>query len=166
MATLGGTALLYFLVQLSYISVMEGRDGGEAPLVNFATLLGGPAAGLIMIAAALCSLAGNLMGSLTSTPRVTFALAEQGSLPGWFGRIGARYGTPHNSILFMGLLGALLAITGIFLWLAVASTLARLFVYAGCTASLPLEQRQSGDANPLGRATYVSIAAAMAVCFW
>ena len=40
-------------------------------------------------------------------------------------------------VLFMGLLGAILALTGSFLWLAVVSTLARLFVYAGCIAALP-----------------------------
>ena len=66
----------------------------------------------------------------------------------------------------MGLLGALLAVTGSFLWLAVASTLARLFVYAGCTAALPLAQSRSDDPEPLGRATYFSIAAAFAVCLW
>lgn len=163
--TLGGTALLYFLVQLSYVSVMDGKDGGEAPLVAFATILVGPIGGLVLIGAALCSLAGNLTGSLTSTPRVTLALSEQGSLPHWFGKVSERFGTPANSILFMGLLGAILAVTGSFVWLAVASTLARLFVYTGCTAALPsVSKREDGDR--FAPFWMVSMAAALAVCIW
>lgn len=163
--TLAGTALLYFLVQLSYVAVMNGRDGGDAPLVAFGTILAGPIGGLVLMIAALCSLAGNLMGSLTSTPRVTLALAQQGSLPAWFGKIGERFGTPANSILFMGLLGAVLAVTGSFVWLAVASTLARLFVYTGCTAALPSVQRKSADGR-VPASTYILMAAALAVCIW
>ena len=61
--------------------------------------------------------------------------------PRWFGAVSARFATPANSILFMGLAGAALAVSGSFVWLAIVSTLARLFVYAASIAALPKARR-------------------------
>ncbi|HEX8256751.1 MAG TPA: APC family permease [Allosphingosinicella sp.] len=162
--TVVATIALYLLVQLAYVAVMAPGSGGDAPLVAFGIALAGPAGGLLLTAAALASLAGNLSGSMTSTPRATFALARKGLLPAWFGRVSERYHTPANSILFMGAAGALLALTGSFVWLAVVSTLARLFVYGLSLAALPGVQREAGE-RP-GRALYPWLAGGLAVCFW
>ncbi len=43
----------------------------------------------------------------------------------------------------MGLLGAALALSGSFVWLAIVSTLARLIVYAASIAALP-KARKAG----------------------
>ena len=136
-ATIVATAALYFLVQLAYAATMPAGPRPEAPLAAFAQALIGPAGAIILGITALASVAGNVGGSMTSTPRVTYALAAQGSLPRWFGAVSARFATPANSILFMGLAGTVLAISGSFLWLAIVSTLARLVVYAACIAALP-----------------------------
>ncbi|HEX8574458.1 MAG TPA: APC family permease [Allosphingosinicella sp.] len=135
-ATIVGTALLYFLVQLAYVAVMDPGAGGDAPMVALGTALMGPAGGLLLVAAAVFSLLGNISGGLTGTSRTSYALGRDGLLPGWFGRVSARYSTPANSIAFMGALIALLALTGSFVWLAVVSTLARMFVYSISIASL------------------------------
>lgn len=162
--TIVATAFLYFVVQLAYVSVMSASEQADAPLVAFATRLAGPAGGLLITAAALASVAGNLAGSLTSTPRVTFALANQGLLPRWFGSVSRRFRTPANSVLFMGLLGLVLALTGSFVWLAVVSTLARLFVYAASIGALPGAERRAG--RPGGAGTFLLIGAAVLVCLW
>jgi hypothetical protein len=73
--------------------------------------------------------------------------------------VSARYATPANSILFMGGLIALLALSGSFVWLAVVSTLARMFVYAISIAALAKEERPSP-------ALWLLIAAAIAICGW
>lgn len=155
-ATIIATATLYFLVQLAYSATMAPGPAPAAALAAFAQTLIGPAGALIISLTALASVAGNVGGSLTSTPRVTFALAQQGSLPGWFGRIGTRSATPVHSILFMGLVGTLLAISGSFLWLAIVSTLARLVVYAACIVALP-------RARP-GAASLLLVGAGILVC--
>ena len=157
--TLVSTAALYFLIQLAYISVMPAEPAPAAPLAAFAEALIGPVGALLLTATALASVAGNLTGSMTATPRVTYALAGQSSLPAWFGRINPRYATPANSILFMGLAGIALAVTGSFVWLAIVSTLARLLVYALCIAALPKAEKP-------GRGTWTMIAAALGVCLW
>jgi APA family basic amino acid/polyamine antiporter len=160
--TVVATACLYFLVQLSYVAVMEPGAGGEAPLVAFGTALAGPAGGLLLTGAALFSLAGNISGAMTATPRATFALARDGLLPQWFGRVSPRFHTPANSILFMGGLTALLAVSGSFVWLAVVSTLARLIVYSASIAALPALSR--GEGNRIG--VYAVMAGGLAVCLW
>jgi basic amino acid/polyamine antiporter, APA family len=158
-ATVAGTAALYFLVQLAYVATMPPGAAPEAPLAAFAQALIGPAGAILLSATALASVAGNLMGSMTSTPRVTYAMAAQGSLPAWFGRISPRFNTPANSILFMGLLGIALAVSGSFLWLAIASTLARLIVYAASIAALPKAEKPAPT-------TWLLIAAALGICLW
>lgn len=158
-ATICGTALLYFLVQLSYVAVMEPGSGGDAPMVAFGTALMGSAGGLLLIAAAVFSLLGNISGGLTGTSRTSYAMGRDGLLPTWFGQVSRRYATPANSIVFMGALVAVLALSGSFVWLAVVSTLARMFVYSISIASLAKSERT-------GAATWAMIAAAIAVCVW
>jgi amino acid transporter len=157
-ATIVATAALYFLVQLAYSATMPAGPKPDAPLAAFAQALIGRDGFIILSIAALASVAGNVSGSMTSTPRVTYALATQGSLPRWFGAVSARFATPANSILFMGLAGIALAVSGSFLWLAIVSTLARLVVYAACILALP-------RARP-GAASLALAAAGLAVCVY
>jgi APA family basic amino acid/polyamine antiporter len=187
LATIGGTALLYFLVQLSYVAVMEPGAGGEAPMVALGEALMGPAGGLLLVAAAVFSLLGNVSGGLTGTSRTSYAMGRDGLLPGWFGQVSPRFATPANSIAFMGALIAVLALSGSFVWLAVVSTLARMFVYSISIASLaktpviPAEAGTSGQevsaglpeapafAGVTGRPgpfTWLMIVPAVAVCVW
>jgi amino acid transporter len=158
-ATIVATATLYFLVQLAFVAVMETGEGGDAPMVAFGTALMGPAGGLLLTAAAIFSLLGNISGGMTGTTRTTYAMARGGLLPAWFGQVSGRFATPANSILFMGALIAVLALTGSFIWLALVSTLARMIVYAISIASLP----RNGKVTPL---TWLTIMAAIAVCVW
>jgi len=157
--TLVTTATLYFLVQLAYVAVMPADPVPAAPLAAFAEALIGPAGALLLTATALASVAGNVTGSMTSTPRVTYALAAQGVLPRWFGAVSARWATPANSVLFMGLLGIALALSGSFVWLAIVSTLARLIVYGASIAALPKAEKP-------GVGGWAMIAAGLAVCLW
>jgi basic amino acid/polyamine antiporter, APA family len=156
--TILATAALYFLVQLAYSAIMPAGPAPETPLAAFAGTLAGPAGALVLTIAALASVAGNIGSTTTSTPRVTFALAGQGALPGWFGRVSPRFATPANSILFMGLVAAALALPGRFEWLATLSTLARLFVYALCLLALTRLLRGFG--------AWLLILPGLAVCGW
>jgi amino acid transporter len=136
--TIGSTALLYFLVQLAFVTAFpNGGPDTEAPLIDLGALVAGPAGAALLTLAAIFSLAGNLHGNMTATPRVTYAMGERGDLPRWFARVNARFATPANSILFMAAVAAALALTGSFVWLAAVSVLARLFVYAATIAALP-----------------------------
>jgi len=156
--TIIATAALYFLIQLAFSAIMPSGPATEAPLADFAATLAGPAGALILTIAALASVAGNVGSTTTSTPRVTFALAEQGALPNWFGRVSPRFATPANSILFMGVVAGALALAGRFELLAILSTLSRLIVYALCLLALTRVQR--------GSTTWLFILPGLTVCAW
>lgn len=142
--TILATAAIYFLVQLSYMAVIGERAVEGAPLVELGKVLAGPLGATIITLVAVASVAGNLMGSMVSSPRLTYSLAREGSLPAWFGHVSDRFRTPDNSIVFMGVIACILAVTGSFVWLAVISTLARLLVYIASIASLPRIRRRAG----------------------
>jgi amino acid transporter len=129
--TLAAIVILYLLVQLAFLAVApEVAPGEKAPLLALGQALLGPLGALLILLAAVTSLAGNLHANLAATPRVTFALAERGDIPAFFAAVHPRFASPHGSILFMAALAAVLALSGGFTWLAVVSTLARMIVYA------------------------------------
>jgi basic amino acid/polyamine antiporter, APA family len=156
--TVVATACLYFLVQLAYVAVMA-PGASKTPLIDFGRAILGPAGALALTAAAIFSLLGNISGGMTGTTRTTYAMGRDGLLPDWFARVSARHATPANSIVFMGALIALLALSGSFVWLAVVSTLARMFVYSISIASLAKGERP-------GPLLWIGMAAAIAVCVW
>lgn len=163
-ATIVATAALYFVIQLAYISVMPAGAAPDAPLAALAGLLVGPAGIVLLSLTAMASVGGNFLGSMTSTPRVTYALGRDALLPQWFGDVSPRWHTPANSILFMGLVGGALALTGSFVWLAVVSTLARLFVYAASIAALPAARQAAGRRT--GLALGMLMLGGLLVCVW
>ena len=71
-------ALLYLVVQLAYSAVSPPVEEGEkAPLLALGTALLGPLGALLILLAAVTSLAGNLQANMTSSPRVSHALAAR-----------------------------------------------------------------------------------------
>ncbi len=163
--TLLGIAALYFLVQLGYGAAMAGTEKPAAPLVALGQAVLGAAGGYLMLAAALFSLAGNLLSIATTAPRITSALGETGLLPRWFAAVHPRFATPHHAILFFGALAGALAVSGGFVFLAVISTLARLLIYLASMAALPVILKQR--ALPPLPLTQVAVTAAGAVfCLW
>jgi len=157
------TAVLYFLVQLAFATAFQdGPPDGTAPLVDMGEVVAGPGGALILTLAAICSLLGNLLAGSAATPRITYAMGERGDLPSWFGVVSPKFVSPANSIVFMALIVAVLAITGSFVWLAVVSTLARLIIYVATIAALPLT-----EARPrLTTLHWISGAGGIAICLW
>jgi amino acid transporter len=161
--TIGVTTLLYFLVQLAFVSALPGGGTDEkAPLIDLGSWLAGPAGAATLTLAAVASLAGGLHGIMTSTPRVTYALGLRGDVPAWFARVQPKLETPANSIIFFALFASALAVSGSFVWLAVVSTLARMIVYAVTIAALP----RAPQRRRLTTVQYVVGIAGILVCAW
>lgn len=161
--TIALTTLLYFVVQLAYISALPGgASDDKAPLIDLGRWLAGPAGAIVLTMAAIASLSGNLHGIMTSTSRVTSALAERGDLPHWFARVHPRFVTPANSIAFLAAFAAVLALIGTYVLLAVISVLARLIIYAVTIAALPRAPQRETVPHWL----YAMGAAGIALCIW
>jgi amino acid transporter len=142
--TILGIAVIYFLVQIVSLSVMPNLAESKTALADVAQLLLGSLGATVLTLGAVFSIAGNLNSSILSAPRMTYALSRDGSLPPWFGKVHHRFRTPHNSVLFYGVLCLALALTGSFIWLAIMSTLVRLLTYMICIVALPRLSRSGG----------------------
>jgi amino acid transporter len=142
---IGVVAILYFGLQTVSMSVMPDLAATHRPLVEVSARLFGPAGAALMMIGMVASVGGNLSGTLISTPRITYALALDGSLPEWFARVPARFGTPAFSIVTFGAAAFALAAGGSFVWLAGLSVLTRLLIYIGCAAASPALRRRATD---------------------
>ncbi|HEU4704273.1 MAG TPA: APC family permease [Sphingomicrobium sp.] len=161
--TIALTTLLYFLVQMAFVSALPGgASDDKAPLIDLGSWLAGPAGAMVLTLAAIASLSGNLHGIMTSTSRVTSALGERGDLPPWFARVHPRFVTPANSIAFLAAFAAALALVGTYVWLAVISVLARLIIYAVTIAALP----RAPERGTVPAWLYAMGAAGIALCIW
>ena len=140
-----GTGVLYFLVVLVFVSLIPAENYATATLVDVGRSLAGPIGAIIITFAAVFSIGGNLAGSILAAPRIIFAMAENRMLPAWFGHIHHKYATPDRSILLMGGMALVLALTGSFVKLAIASSVVRLLGYIVCIASLPAVRRNADD---------------------
>ncbi|MCK5041535.1 MAG: amino acid permease [Sphingomonadales bacterium] len=135
--------LFYFLVQLVYSAAApQLPTSNGAPLVELGSHLLGAYGAVVITLAAIFSVGGNLMSNMVAVPRMTFAMAEENTLPKWFGVLHKDYDTPVNSIVFYAVLCFALAVSGSFVWLAVVSSLSRLFVFVSCLASIPVLRKK------------------------
>jgi APA family basic amino acid/polyamine antiporter len=170
MRTVIGTGILYFLIVLVFISVIPADTYADATLVDVGRLLAGPAGAVAITLAAVFSIGGNLAGTMIAAPRLIFALGENRLLPAWFGHIHPKYATPHNSILVMGGLALLMALTGSFVEQAVASSLSRMLSYILCIASLPVIRNRASDEMRARayriRGGYAIPLVGLAICLW
>jgi APA family basic amino acid/polyamine antiporter len=139
-------AMLYFLVQTVVVGMLSSSAHTDHPLSAAAYVFGGSTmAGLVSLGALLSSF-GSLAANMIANPRLTFAFAEQGDFPRWFGAIHHRYQTPYTSIIAFAILLWALALMGSFSWNAPLSAVSRLFAYGITCAALPtLRKKMPGQ---------------------
>ncbi len=164
------TGILYFLIVLVYVSVLPGEVGEGATLVDVGQKLAGPVGVIAITLATIFSIGGNLSSIMLAVPRLTLSLAEHRLLPRWFGYLHEKYSSPANSIMFLGGLAAVLALSGTFRFLAAASVLTRLITYIVCIAALPVIKGRA-DTATIARAFrikggYTIPVIALVFCLW
>lgn len=135
--------LIYFGLQWAYSHSSIAGTGPEAPLTLLAGEYGGDIGALLIAATIVVSVLANLTAGHTSASRIPPALADDGLLPAWFGKV-SRWGTPANSIVFFGIGAILFSLWDDFLALAAVSTLARLLAYILSIIALPTLRRRAG----------------------
>lgn len=135
---------LYVLLQVVAVAVLPDLADSERALVDVGAVLFGPAGALLLTGAVVVSVGGNLASTMTTAPRLSYALARDGALPAWFGKVHPVARTPVQSILFFSVLVFLLGAYGSFAWLAAMSALVRVLIYMACIAAMPRLRRHFG----------------------
>jgi basic amino acid/polyamine antiporter, APA family len=157
-------AVIYTSVQFVTIATLPNPANSVRPLSDAARHFLGPAGATAMALAALVSAYGYLSANLLHSPRITFAMSEQGDFPAFLGAIHPKYRTPYFSILLYGLIVFVFAVLGNFRWNATLSAASRLAIYGAMAVAVPvLRSRRDGKAQFQLRAPH--LVAALAFLF-
>jgi amino acid transporter len=103
---LGGSILLYVLVQIVFMGTHPSPLTADKPLAEAAGAFAGAWAGRFVAAGSVISAFGYLTGVALVAPRYLSALGEDGSLPPLLARVHPRFGTPFVSIAVTAALSA------------------------------------------------------------
>ncbi|HEX9139603.1 MAG TPA: amino acid permease, partial [Steroidobacteraceae bacterium] len=156
--------VLYVAIQLIAQGVL-GASLADSP-TPLAAAMGriSPVLSDLLLAGATLSMFGWMGSDILAMPRLMFAVARDGMLPAWLGRVHPRSHAPFAAIVTYAALGMLLALTGTFTELVSLSALAAAGLYIlGCAAAWLLSRRGvRGTGAPLAF-RYLGVAAAIGI---
>ena len=130
-------AAVYVSVQYVVISTLPMAGSSTTPAVDAARRFMGPWGVSLVALGTLVSSYGSVSANMLHTPRLTFAMGEQGDFPRIFAAIHPQFRTPYFSIIAFASLFLLFSIAGDFRWNAILAAISRLFLYAAIAAALP-----------------------------
>lgn len=137
--TIAIVTVVMTLAQVVAIGTLPVLAASTTPLADAAAVFMGASGAAMLTLGAVFSTTGNNMGQALSGSRSMFALAEQGDLPAVFARVHPAFRTPAVAIVVTSVVALVLALSGHYAQLALASAVSRLLVYvATCAAALRL----------------------------
>lgn len=160
-------AVLYMMIQLVTQAAVPNLSESTTPLLDAASSLFGNIGAIILMIGVATSVIANLIGSMFSATRITYALSLEKSLPGWFGNVHERFLTPANSILFFGISAFILSAFGTFTFLAAMTVLSRLFLYIMSCAAIPVLRPRFKTQSPfILKGGYLIPILGILACLW
>lgn len=164
---LGSVVVLYMFIQMVSQSAVPDLSSSTAPLLDASAALFGDVGAIILMIGVVASVTGNLSSTIFSTPRLTYALSVEKSLPKWFGRVHTKFQTPANSILFFGVFAFIGAALGSFTVLAAMTVLSRLFLFIISCAAIPvLRPRFINENRFILKGGYIIPILGILSCLW
>ncbi|MFV1884585.1 MAG: APC family permease [Balneola sp.] len=159
--------ILYMLIQLVAEAAVPDLASSASPLLDASAALFGEFGAVILMIGVATSVTGNLVSNMFSTPRLTYALSLDNSLPGWFGNVHPKFLTPANSVVFFGVCAFIGAALGSFTALAAMTVLARVFFYIITCAAIPkLRPRFEGQEAFVLKGGYIIPVLGILACLW
>ena len=141
LVAIASVAAVYISVQYVVIYTLPSAGTSATPTVDVARRFLGPWGVSLVALGTLISSYGSVSANMLHTPRLTFAMGEQGDFPRVFAAIHPRYRTPHFSIVAFAILFLAFSIGGDFRWNATLAAISRLFLYGTIAAALPRLRR-------------------------
>lgn len=131
--------ILYIFIQLTAQGVLGNNlaQYTESPLAEVALRSIGPIGFTLLIIGAAVSMFGNVSGEILNGPRVLFGAARDLTLPiQALSKIHPKFKTPYIAILVYTSISFILAVSGGFVTLAIASSFFVLLIYMGIALSV------------------------------
>lgn len=159
--------VLYMLIQLVTMAAVPNLGDSNTPLLDASSALFGEVGAYILMIGVATSVIANLISSMFSATRVTYAMALENSLPAWFGQVHSKFLTPANSVIFFGIAAFGLAAMGSFRVLAAMTVLSRLFLFIMTCAAVPvLRPRFRGAGRFILKGGYIIPMLGIVSCLW
>ncbi|HSP93375.1 MAG TPA: APC family permease [Thermoanaerobaculia bacterium] len=166
LVSIGMTAVLYVLIQIVALGTLPGLAADPTPLASAASRFLGPIGAGVMTLGAVFSTLGTESALILVGPRILYAFARGGQMPGVLGRIHPLFRTPHVAIAAFAILAWAAALAGSFGQLAAVSAIARLVFSAATCLALPvLRRRMAPSRFRVPGGLFVPLAAA-ALALW
>jgi basic amino acid/polyamine antiporter, APA family len=152
-ALIGGTAAIvaiYLLANMAYLAVLPVETIARSPAVaaRVADVVL-PGVGVLMVGMIVAiSTFGTLNGTMMTSPRVFYALSEQGSIFRPLGRVHPRFETPFVAVVTSTTIGVIFVMVGTFERLADAFVTASVPFYALAVAAVYFVRRKPGYNPP------------------
>ena len=160
-------AVLYMVIQLVSQDALPDLAKSKTPMLDVSASLFGQIGAIVLMIGVAASVLANLVSSMFSATRVTYALSLEKSLPRWFGEVHSRFLTPANSVVFFGVAAFLLAAFGSFTVLAAMTVLSRLFLYGMSCAAIPkLRPQFRGEGRFILKGGYLIPVLGIGACLW
>ena len=136
--------VVYTLNQVAIISVVAQPSLTDRPTAAAVQVMLGPWAAAVVSIGVLISCYGGLSASVLGSPRILFAMAEQGDMPPVMARVHPRFRTPHVAIVVFAILLYGFSVAGSFQWNLFVSAMARLIYFGSVAVALPVLHRKHG----------------------
>ncbi|MGZ4831651.1 MAG: APC family permease [Terriglobales bacterium] len=162
--SIGTATVIFITLQYVVIHILPNAGGTAKPAADAAQRFLGPVGASLVAAGALVSIYGYLSANMLHSPRLIFAMGQQGDFPRWFAAVHPRFRTPHVSIVLFAALVIAFSVAGSFRWNAILSVLARIFVYGSAALALPALRRKQPRADAF-RLPAGNLFAALSVTF-
>lgn len=172
LATMVGTLLvgvIYILVStpVGLFMPSDQAAASNAPLADFVAVFWNPAMAAFVGLFAAVSAIGALNGWVLLQGELPLAMARNGVFPAWFGKLTER-GTPLRAQILSSICATVLiaanssrTVAGLFIFMALLSTAATLFLYLGCALSALVLQRN----GRVGRSTRLTVIATLGALY-
>jgi amino acid transporter len=139
---------IYTLLQFVTVATL-GTTTSARPVAEAASVLIGPAGGILITVAVLVSTGGANSSLMLDAPRLLFSLAVEGEFPKIFAKLHPRFHTPTVSTIAFAALVWGLAVSGGFFWLLAVTAAASMIMYISICAALIQLRRRRPDADAL-----------------
>jgi amino acid transporter len=148
LTTIAAVTVLYVLIQIVAQGTLPELASSKTPLAAAARAVMGPPGGLLLTAAAVVATLGSMSAVILVGPRILYAFARHGQMPGVLARVHPRYRSPYVAVVVFAALIWVVALFVDFARLATLSAVSRLVFSASTCLAVPVLRRRQRDAEP------------------
>jgi amino acid transporter len=136
-------------------------------IVTASRLIGGEALGAAMLIASLIGVLSLSNSTILYTTRIPAAMAEDGYLPAWLGKLHTRFGTPARAIAISTVVYCILAkyrvedLVNIYIWTRIATSLLTVFAAWRMRSKAPNALRRFRIPGGTGGILYIAVLPAL-----